>query len=77
MTFFNSQIKDKKTSIEGSVEIATMAFGAEDIRVSQARDIATDCSGVTADDRCEAAVKMYECAVAAGTKRGLKFEELL
>lgn len=54
-----------------------MAFGADDIKVSQSRDIATDCASVTDDDRCEATVKMYECALASGAKRGIKVEDLI
>ncbi|XP_055326704.1 uncharacterized protein LOC129580383 [Sitodiplosis mosellana] len=69
-------IKDKKTDVEASVEIAKMAFGADDPKVSIARQISTECAGVTHDDRCEAAVKAYECGVAAGQKLGVKFEDL-
>lgn len=69
-------MQDKKTNVEASVELAKMAFGADDPKVEIARGIATDCADVTHDDRCEAAVKAFECSIAAGQKRGVKFEDL-
>lgn len=54
-----------------------MAFGADDIKVTYAREIATECNSVTDDDRCEAAAKLYECSVAAAKKRNIEFKDLL
>lgn len=54
-----------------------MAFGADDPKVNQAREIASACSNITGDDRCEAAVKMYECSIDAAKKLGIEFKDLL
>lgn len=54
-----------------------MAFGAEDVKVTYAREIATECAEVTDADRCEAAAKMYECSVAAAKKRNLEFKDFI
>ena len=53
-----------------------MAFGADDPRVEIARKISSECSAVTADERCDAATKAYECSVAVGQKLGVKFQDL-
>lgn len=53
-----------------------MAFGADDPRVNIAREISTECNGVTDSDHCEAAAKIYICSVGAAEKRGVKFQDL-
>lgn len=53
-----------------------MAYGEDDPRVEIARKISSECSGVTADERCDAATKAYECGVAVGQKLGIKFQDL-
>lgn len=72
----NCQIQDKKTNVEASVELAKMAYGADDPRVEIARKMSTECAAVTADERCDAATKAYECTVAVAHKLGVKFEDL-
>lgn len=72
-----SKIQDKKTNVEAAVELAKMAFGSEDIRVTHAKEIAMECSGINDPERCEGAVKMYRCSLDAGAKRGLKVGDLL
>lgn len=70
-------IQNQRTNVEASVELAKMAFGPDDIRVTHAKEIATECAEITDPERCEAAVKMYQCSIAAGAKRGLKLGDLL
>lgn len=53
-----------------------MAFGADDPKVGFAKTIATNCNGVTADDRCEAAAKSYACSIDEAHKLGIKFSDL-
>lgn len=54
-----------------------MAFGADDPKVSQSREIATKCHEETDTDRCEAALKMYDCGIATGKQLGINFHDLL
>lgn len=54
-----------------------MAFGADDIRVTHAKEIAMECADVFDPDRCESAVMMYKCSNVAGEKRGLKLGDIL
>lgn len=70
------QIQDKKTNVEASVELAKMAYGADDPRVEIARKISSECSTVTADERCDAATVAYECGVTVAQKLGIKFQDL-
>lgn len=75
LNFF--QIENRRTNIEAAFELAKTAFGADDPKVANARDIATECHETTDDDRCIAAVKMYECGLEGGKKRGINFHDLL
>ncbi|XP_031634712.1 general odorant-binding protein 28a-like [Contarinia nasturtii] len=70
-------IQNKKPNVEASVELAKMAFGADDPKVEQSRKIAAACAHMTADDRCEAAVQMYECSIDEAKKLGIEFKDLL
>ena len=53
-----------------------MAFDGDAKKVQMARDLANDCAGITDPDRCEAAVKIFECGHNAVKTRGITFEDV-
>lgn len=75
--FVRMKIEDRKTNIKASTELASMAFGADDPKVAIATQIATDCHDKTHEDRCEAAVKLYECSIEMAKKHGINPQELI
>lgn len=62
--------------METIVDMAKMVLKDEK-KVNTAREIATECGGVTDPDRCELAYKMMDCAVKAAEKRGINFREYI
>lgn len=69
-------VKDGKPSIEGSVNLAKMAFEGNEKAISVAREVATECGSIADADRCELAGKMMNCMHEAFTKRGINPEEI-
>lgn len=70
---FRFKTKNSQMNVDGVVALAKMAFGDDAAKLQTARDIASDCIGVTDGDRCEAALKLLECSVNAHKSRGLDF----
>lgn len=69
-------MKNNQVDVERTVEVAKIAFDNDDNKVNMARELANDCAGITDEDRCEAAVKIFECGHAAIKKRGITFEDV-
>lgn len=69
-------MKNNQVDVENTAALADMAYDGDVTKVSMARDLANDCTGVTDADRCEAAVKIFECGHIAAKKRGLDFEDV-
>lgn len=60
-------------NVDGVVALAKSAFGDDAATLQTAHDIATDCAGITHENRCEAALILLECSVNAHKSRGLNF----
>lgn len=69
-------MKNNQVDVESTVAIADMAFDGDAKKVQMARDLANDCAGITDPDRCEAAVKIFECGHSAVKTRGITFEDV-
>lgn len=69
-------MKNNQVDVERTVEVAKFAFNGDETKVQMARELANDCVGITDDDRCEAAVKLFECGHSALKKRGISFEDV-
>lgn len=70
------KMKNNQVDVERTVEVAKIVFDGDSTKMQMARDLANDCAGVTDDDRCEAAVKIFECGHSAVKKRGITFEDV-
>lgn len=53
-------MKDRNINPDGLAALAQKAYG-DDSRVEIVREIANSCVGITDDDRCEAAYKLFDC----------------
>lgn len=73
VNLFQLKTKDNQMYVDGVVALAKMAFGDDAAKLQTARDIATDCVGVTDEHRCEAAFKLLVCSMDAHKSRGLDF----
>lgn len=69
-------MKNNQVDVEGTVNIASMAFDGDASKVQVARDLANECASVTDADRCEAAAKIFECGREAAKSKGLKFDDM-
>lgn len=53
-----------------------MAYDGDAKKIETARGLANDCINITDSDRCEAAIKIFECGHAAAKNRGMTFEDV-
>lgn len=58
------------------VDMAKMIL-QDDKKVAVAKDIVSECSGVSDTDRCELAYKLMECGIKSAEKRGINFREYI
>lgn len=69
-------MKNNQLDIDSVVALADKAFGGDAKQVQMARDLATDCASIRDADRCEAALKIFECGHIAAKSRGMTFEDV-
>lgn len=69
-------MKNNQVDVESTAAVADMAFDGDARKVQVARELANDCAGITDVDRCEAAVKIFECGHQNIKKRGITFENV-
>lgn len=69
-------MKNNKVDVDRSVELAEMAFNGDAGKVQMARELAIECSEVTDADRCDAALKIFQCGHMAVKSRGITFEDV-
>lgn len=69
-------MKNNKIDIESVIAIAKKAFDDDATKVQMARDLANDCADITDGDRCEAAIKVFECGHISAKSRGMTFEDV-
>lgn len=69
-------MKNSQVDVEGTVNLAKMAYEDDEEKAKKARELATDCASVTDTDRCEAASKIFDCGHNVFQTRGFSFENL-
>lgn len=69
-------MKNNQVDVENIIALADRAFDGEAKQVQMARELASDCANVTDADRCEAAIKVFECGHIAAKTRGMTFEDV-
>lgn len=69
-------MKNNQIDVDNVVALASKAFDGDAKQIQMAHDLASDCIGVTDTDRCEAAIKIFECGHIAAKSRGMTFEDV-
>lgn len=72
----NKKMKNNQVDVESTVAVADIAYNGDARKVQVVRELANDCTGITDVDRCEAAVKIFECGHNAVKTRGITFEDV-
>lgn len=62
--------------VEGSIDLAMKAFDGDAVKIEKVRKLLDTCANATDSDRCEAAVKIYECGHNAAKTLGVSFEDI-
>lgn len=68
-------MRNNQLDVENLIALAEEEFESDEKIIQIVRDLASDCADVTDDDRCEAAIKIYECAHISAKVRGVNFDE--
>lgn len=68
-------MKDRNINPDGLEALARKAYG-DDSRVEKARGIANACVGITDQDRCDAAYKIFDCIHKEAHSQGLSADDL-
>lgn len=68
-------MKDRNINPDGLEALARKAYG-DDSRVEKARGIANACVGITDEDRCEAAYKIFHCLHEQAHSQDLSADDL-
>lgn len=69
-------MKDRKVIPDGFAALANKSFDGNYFKVEVARSIAEACTDVTDEDRCEAAVKIFECMKNDAQSKGISTDDL-
>ncbi|XP_053659862.1 general odorant-binding protein 19d-like [Anopheles marshallii] len=59
---------------DGFIEIAKMLMKGDEKKIELSREIASDCKGVTNDDRCELAMDILNCLKDSAEKHGIELK---
>lgn len=62
--------------VEASIDLATKAFDGDAAKIEKVGKLLDSCANTTDADRCEAAVKIYECGHNAAKTLGVSFEDI-
>lgn len=68
-------MRDNKLDVKNMIALAVQEFDGDEKNIEMVRDLANDCADVTDDDRCEAAIKIYECGHISAKVRGVNMED--
>lgn len=68
-------MRDNHLDVKNMIALAEQEFDGDKKSIQMVRDLANDCADVTDEDRCEAAIKIYECGHISAKVRGVNFEE--
>lgn len=69
-------MKDRKIDPDGVTALANKSYGDDTSKVEIAQGIASTCIGITDDDRCEAAFKIFECMHNNVQSEGISIDDL-
>lgn len=69
-------MRDNQLDAKNMVALAEQEFESDEKTIQMMRDLADDCADVTDDDRCEAAIKIYECGHISAKVRGVNFDDI-
>lgn len=66
-------MKDNQLDVDNLITLAKIHSDHNGVQIIH--DLINDCAGVTDNDRCEAAIKIYECGHISAKVRGVNFED--
>lgn len=70
-------MRDNRLDVKNNIiALAEEEFESDEEGIQMVRDLANDCADVTDSDRCEAAIKIFECGHISAKVRGVSFEEI-
>lgn len=69
-------MRDNQLDVENIIALAEQEFESDDKNIQIVRDLANDCAFVTDSDRCEAAIKIFECIHISAKVRGVNLEDM-
>lgn len=67
-------MRDNRLDVKNIIALAEEEFDSDEESVQMVRDLASDCADVTDDNRCEAAIKIFECGHISAKVRGVSLE---
>lgn len=68
-------MRNNQLDVQNLIALAEEEFESDEKSIQIVRDLANDCADVTDDDRCEAAIKIYECGHISAKVRGVNFDD--
>lgn len=68
-------MRNNQLDVQSLIALAEEEFESDEKSIQIVRDLANDCADVTDDDRCEAAIKIYECGHISAKVRGVNFDD--
>lgn len=68
-------MRNNRLDVQNLIALAEEEFESDEKSIQIVRDLANDCADVTDDDRCEAAIKIYECGHISAKVRGVNFDD--
>lgn len=68
-------MRNNQLDVENLIALAEEELASDEKNIQIVRDLANDCADVKDDDRCEAAIKIFECAHISAKVRGVNLED--
>lgn len=68
-------MRNNQLDVQNLIALAEEEFESDEKSIQIVRDLANDCADMTDDDRCEAAIKIYECGHISAKVRGVNFDD--
>lgn len=69
-------IKDRKLDLDGFAALANKSYDGDSFRMETVQGMANACLGITDEERCEAAFKIFECMHKDAESKGISFDDL-
>lgn len=68
-------MRDNRLDVESMIALAEEELEGDEKGIEMVREIASDCSDIADSDRCEAAIKIYECFHISAKVHGANFDD--